>query len=248
MAVMELAREEDKWIRKLGEALWIRERCDGCDSNRPCSDQCPGSRYEKLARYVQFCKAVVDPEHDESTLRAFLRDEAKLLEIVRVLRSNPDITREELERVVKHMIVGTVTIIPPTVLVGHAVKIMTMLDSAPALQTSPQRLENAEARVPWSPKSTFSEFVEQAFPTTKHSILSDHTHSDFNEFIGDLSAVNIRNALKVSIRGTSILQDHLKLDRRSNVLEIYHHTAFIKEQLRQTKDAKDLTVAQSLKR
>jgi hypothetical protein len=197
---------------------------------------------------VQFCKAVVDPEHDELTLRAFFRDENKLLEIVRVLRSDPGITREELERDAKHRTAGTAPIMHPTVLVDHAVKIMTMLDAVPAHQTSPQRLEKGEARVMWSPKSTFSDFVALVFPITEHSILSDPTHGDFDEFIGELSAVNIRNILGVSIRGTSILRDHLKLDRRSNVLEVYHHTAFLKEQLRQTRDAGDLTIAQSLKR
>ncbi|KAK4641522.1 hypothetical protein QC761_501100 [Podospora bellae-mahoneyi] len=43
-------------------------------------------------------------------------------------------------------------------------------------------------------------------------------------------------------RDTHDIQDNLKLDRNQNTLEIYHHTAFLKEQLRLTKSDGDFSL------
>ncbi len=69
-------------------------------------------------------------------------------------------------------------------------------------------------------------------------------HPSFNEdqdsFSVDikrtLMAKKMKKRIGIKFQRTDDLRRHLKLDRKQNVLEIYHHTAFLKEHLRLTKD------------
>ncbi|KAM4058972.1 hypothetical protein HRG_008153 [Hirsutella rhossiliensis] len=85
----------------------------------------------------------------------------------------------------------------------------------------------------------FSKFIQDLFPVGHHHVLSNANSELFVDMKSELKASRIRKRLGVTIIATSDIRDHLHLDRRRNVLEVYHHAAFLKEQLRVTKDSPD---------
>jgi hypothetical protein len=53
----------------------------------------------------------------------------------------------------------------------------------------------------------------------------------------------------LSFRPTDDLRIHLKLNQRTGVVEIFHHTAFLKEHLKLTRESpKDISMVDTLKR
>ena len=65
-------------------------------------------------------------------------------------------------------------------------------------------------------------------------------HELFFDVKSKLRATKLKE-LGVSLRPTHDIQNHLCFDREENVLEIFHHTAFLKEQLRATKAGGDFS-------
>jgi hypothetical protein len=78
-----------------------------------------------------------------------------------------------------------------------------------------QRLGKADAYIHWDQDVPFSTFIEHVFPVTQNHILSDVTSIGYIGYKDDLRVTKLKKNLGVIIRGTSDLQDHLKLDRRS---------------------------------
>ncbi|MCJ1379602.1 hypothetical protein MMC17_002704 [Xylographa soralifera] len=86
------------------------------------------------------------------------------------------------------------------------------------------------------------------FPMTDHPGLNSNGETD--------SPLNIRTALTakklmkragLKFQATDDSRCHLKLDRENDVVQIYHHTAFLKEHLRLIKDkALNISVSESL--
>lgn len=63
-----------------------------------------------------------------------------------------------------------------------------------------------------------------------------------------LMAKNLRKHVSLTFRLTNDLRSQLNLDRKNHVVEIYHHTAFLKEHLRFTKnESLNMPVEDSLK-
>jgi hypothetical protein len=87
---------------------------------------------------------------------------------------------------------------------------------------------------------TFAEFITSIFPKTDHPSIDD--------IKDNLRATRLKKRARLSFEPTDDLRNHLKLDRKRAVVEIFHHTALLKEQLRLTKDRpRNITVVESLK-
>jgi hypothetical protein len=118
------------------------------------------------------------------------------------------------------------------------VKLMTMIDSS-ALYQSSDKLEIGGSRFHWKDDVPFSKYLQDLFPTGNHSILSYPARDLPVGMKSDLRATKLKKHLHITFCATYDIRNHLRLDRRLNVLEIYHHTAFLKEQLRLTKGTGD---------
>ena len=100
----------------------------------------------------------------------------------------------------------------------------------------------------WKNDATFSQFVTSIFPITDHPSLNDGDTTSSTDVKVALMARKLKKRAGLDFRPTDDLRSHLQLDRKSGSVEIYHHTAFLKEQLRLTKDApKDVSVSDSLR-
>ena len=87
---------------------------------------------------------------------------------------------------------------------------------------------------------TFAKFIASIFPKTDHPSIDD--------IKDNLRATRLKKRAKLRFKPTNDLRNHLKLDRKRAVVEIFHHTAFLKEQLRLTKDEpENMSVTQSIK-
>ncbi|KAM5354134.1 hypothetical protein ACJ41O_000784 [Fusarium nematophilum] len=111
------------------------------------------------------------------------------------------------------------------------VKALLMIDPS-ALHHSSDRLEKGTFRVHWQSDMPFSKYVQDLFPPGNHNILSYNNSELFADVKRELRAVNLKKRLGITMRATSDIRNHLQLDRRNNVLEVYHYASFLKEQLR----------------
>jgi hypothetical protein len=50
---------------------------------------------------------------------------------------------------------------------------------------------------------------------------------------------DLKRLAGISFQGTNDISNHLRYDPINNILSIFHHAAFLKEQLRLTKDRRD---------
>jgi hypothetical protein len=93
--------------------------------------------------------------------------------------------------------------------------------------------------VPWRGDIPFSEFITSIFPKTDHPSI--------DQIKDNLRAIKLKKRAGIKFEPTDDLRYHLKLDRKRAVVEIFHHTAFLKEHLRLTRDQpRNMSVADSI--
>lgn len=103
------------------------------------------------------------------------------------------------------------------------------------------------SQAPWASES-LKGFMISWFPMTDHAILSHPGHQLHDSFKSALKARKLRKLLNAHLWPTDNIVDHLKFDRAKNVIFIFHHAGYIKEQLRLTKClAKSATPEASLR-
>jgi len=102
-----------------------------------------------------------------------------------------------------------------------------------ALRHLSDRLEKDTFRVGWKSSVPFSQYIRELFPLQNHPVLSHADHERFLDIMSKLRATKMKE-LGVKFRPTHDIQNHLRFDREENVVDIFHHMAFIKEQLRVT--------------
>ncbi|CAF3591180.1 unnamed protein product [Fusarium graminearum] len=238
---------------QLAVSLWSWSICQGCTEKKraQCGDHsCPGGRIAKVQRYLQYYEAVVSIYLDATP--ASTRDVSTysdILSIISILKSHPDAPLSEIRQLASpNTNAQTIHSSSHADAVALGVKAMLMIDPSP-LYHSTDRLENGTFRVHWKEDVPLSKYIQDSFPLGNHNILSYVNSELFTDAKRQLKAVNLKRRLNITIRATSDIRNHLRFDRRNRVLDIYHYTSFLKEQLRVTKDVGDCsTPSLSLKR
>jgi len=240
-----LGYTDESLLPRLGQVLWSWQLCTGCLEVQSCiADSCPAKRVVRLQRYFQFYKAVVSTYVDGSSAKdRVLKTHEDLWRAIRALKSNPDITRAGFRQLLFSSKTGNLP--DPTWnqsdLLNAAtlvVKLLTMIDSS-SLYHSSDRLETGGSRIHWKDDVPFSKYLQDLFPTENHPVLS-YPHSDLLiDMKSELRATKLKKHLGITFRPTHDIRNHLRLHRRLNVLEIYHHTTFLKEHLRSTRGSGD---------
>ncbi|KAK0660862.1 hypothetical protein QBC41DRAFT_350786 [Cercophora samala] len=238
MYTLPLDVAEDSLLPRLGKVLWGWELCDTLVSAKECKAKgpCPHRRIGQLQRFFQFYKALTLNYADSySPANRLFKTHQDLHQAICELKANPDITRAQFSRVIANQSgrpeSTQSSLLDATALV---VNVLTMIDCS-ALYQSPDRLETGAYRLHWKDEVPFSKYIQDLFPTTSHPILSFNDNLSSTEMKSELRGIKLKKRLRMQFRDTHDIQNHLKLDRELNTLEIYHHTAFLKEQLRLTK-------------
>jgi hypothetical protein len=130
-----------------------------------------------------------------------------------------------------------------------AVRVMTMFScSSDARSTA--LLEHGTYRALWAEDVPFSDYILSMFSRTDHPNLNDSEAESAFDIKPELMARKLEKGLGLKLKPTDDIRDHLRLDLKNAVLEIYHYTAFLKEHLRLTKGnaerGEELSITESL--
>ncbi|PTD13443.1 hypothetical protein FCULG_00004422 [Fusarium culmorum] len=238
--------------RQLAVALWSWDVCQNCKEQKrvQCNDQdCPSGRITQIQRYLQFYEAVVSIYMGATSMSTRkVTNYSDIFAIISILKANPDATLSELRRLASS---NTSTNTQDTHdnseadSVALGVKAMLMIDPS-IIDSSSDRLERGTFRLHWKEDVPLSKYIQDSFPTHNHNVLSYNNSELFADMKSQLKAINLKRRLKITIRATSDIRNHLLFDRRNRILEIYHYTSFLKEQLRVTRDVGDCVLPRQL--
>jgi hypothetical protein len=236
-------------LEQLGQCLWSWRPCNGSasDSHKTCVESsCPLQRSRRLVRFFQYYRDVTriyEPKLGPDVGPA-LQSHDDLFEVIKGIRSMPDHPREQLaqnlfgSRIKQGKQPSSEDM---ERVIDLAVRVMTMVNCS-AQHLSPALLEHGAFQIRWPSNVTLSQFIANAFPMTDHPSLNDEEGITVGQGMKSaLTANKLRKRARLTFRPTDDLRSHLRLDRKLHVVEIFHHTAFLKEHLRLTKDGARVT-------
>lgn len=226
-------------LQELGKVLWSWSICADCLTGKRCvSSDCSWPRSTVLSRYIHFFKlSTASYEcHLAPGQIPGLTSHEDLFRIIKELKSNPGLTKAEL---MEKLYVNRPARGDQERALNLAVQVTMMINCSASRQSS-VLLEHGNQQNRWHNDVTFSEFIRDSFP--------QDMHPSIDEIGENLQAIKLKKRARLSFQPTNDLRNHLRLDRKTATVEIFHHTAFLKEQLRLTKDQpRDLSVAELLK-
>lgn len=252
VSLLPLEKVTEKQLQTLGEILWSWTLCRGSLTGGCCTiESCPSQRLKRLGRFFEHYKALTGSYEVDITPgdRPALGTHEDLFDIIKQLKLEPDIARAEfVDKAFKN---DTCQRLPSLAdrerAINLAVKVMTMVNCSAQRQSS-GLLEHGLSQTPWRSDVTFSQFIAVIFPVTDHPSLNDDDLKRSIDIKAALMAKKLKKRVGLKLKTTDDLRRHLRLDRKSRVVEIYHHTAFLKEHLRLTKDkSHGVSVSDSLR-
>ncbi|CEJ91034.1 hypothetical protein VHEMI06775 [[Torrubiella] hemipterigena] len=217
----------------LGRELWSWPECV-CTIGRSCNqDECT-ARVKRLTRYFQFYKGIVQVYIGESfpSTRVF-QTHGGLFAAIQMLKHCPYMTRSEFARAITRHNTSEKALSDAIALV---VQTLTMVDCSPVYYSSDVLEQGNASWTPWKDEVRFNEYISDLFPKKPHSILSVPNSDLYNGFTNALRARKLQKHLGIAMRPTRDLRNHLRFDRKNRVLYIFHHAAFLKEQLKLIKE------------
>lgn len=114
-----------------------------------------------------------------------------------------------------------------------AIKIMTSVNCSTEGQSCGV-FETGLAPSTWRSDQSAADFISFIFPKRDHPSLSE-TDESSPDIKSEMTAMRLDKIAGLKFVGTNDLRNHLKLDQTSGVVEIYHHTSFLKEHLKSSK-------------
>lgn len=236
-----------KQLQGLVATLWgpVCGECH-CDPRRCCrSTSCPWSHSQQLSRYFEYYRYITASylTTDPCGQAAVLKTHDDLLGIICIIKENPDTPRSELEKDYFARRGDELTKAPPAEdqsdAFNLAVRAMAMVNCSSQHHCA-GFLELGSYPIPWRSSLSFSQFVESAFP--KHEPLFTENDAALAwETKTAIKATRLKKNAGLRFHPTDDLRSHLKLDRRNGIVEIYHHTAVLKQHLTCSRDLKPET-------
>jgi len=248
-----LEKPTQKQLYNLGQVLWSWPQEEGSHNCIGCIDEgCLARRSKRLNPFFDiYNDLTVSYEPDlRSDETPALKTHDDLLRIFQVLKNMPDVARVDFtSSFFPEQNKGK---LPPMLEqergVNLAVRIMFMINCS-AQHQSFGLLEHGLDKAEWRNDSTFVQFMTDIFPMSDHPGINNEDESLSFDMKASIMARKLKKVAGIKFRPTNDLRSHLKLDQKLGVVEIFHHTAFLKEHLRLTKDApRDISVGDCLKR
>ncbi|KAK0382497.1 hypothetical protein CLIM01_00154 [Colletotrichum limetticola] len=212
----------------LCEALWDwKPHVDNeiVDARRETTKLGPYFQYyrEITASYV----SVAFPPYEIQALRS--HDD--LLDIIKLIKSNPEATRTDLTTThfSGRQNGGKTVQKDENIAFNLAVGVILMISCS--YERQPGRLGTST----WKDEQSVRELVSTMFPARERPDIVEAQR--FSPIKSTLTATKLKRVARLSFQGTDDLRNHLRLDPETGVVELYHHTAFLKECLKASKDA-----------
>jgi len=119
-----------------------------------------------------------------------------------------------------------------------ALKVMGMVDCSTIENHASRALTQGSVQASsWRPTDSYTELWESVFSTKNCPELNDHSTSSIIR--SNLSARKLVKNGGLTLQATNDLQNHLRLDAKTGIVEIYHYTSVLKEHLYETRDRPD---------
>jgi hypothetical protein len=233
-------------LERLCNVLWSWPFCNACSNGTGCpSEECPFQRSGRLKPYFDYYKEVTAnfQYNTTSSQSSNLRSHEILFSLIQNLKGDPRQTRKQLrEKSFAHR--PQRDEFDEQKIVDLAIEIMLMVDcSVGHFSTIPTV---GPYRALWQEDTSVVEFVTDMFPTTDHPRFNDEDVEQGRDIKQYILARKLKKHAGLKFLPTDDLRCHLKLDKSSGVVQIFHHTAFLKEHLRLTRNKPNLSLNQSL--
>ncbi|CAG9940600.1 unnamed protein product [Clonostachys rosea f. rosea IK726] len=224
----------DAELQQLTQTLWNWKICEACQNGETCiNSRCSWRRSARLERFFDFYKYVTSsyvPDLLPASTPA-LRNHDDVFEIIRLLQAYPDMKRSELT----HEYFSKRDRPPPSSdqhwAFNLAVQVMSMVKCSAENQPS-GLLELGTQPIQWLYNESLAEFISRAFPQKDTGNLHIYDGSgEIRDIKSALSAKRLRKIAGLRFQGTDDLRNHLKMDVKKGVVEIYHHTTVLREHL-----------------
>lgn len=193
--------------------------------------------FQKLASYFKCFDTLVTPHHSTNQRASTginvgsgrpTHSKFDILAAVRALKTDPDLTRTRLQsidfesREPDHDIpvhnIGAA--------VHLAVHLMLMVDISAAEKYTADYSFSGVKPIKWNDDEAFHVFVSRAFSQSEPQTL------EFEGQEGDMTAFSLQKYGQLKFVPTDNLVDHLLLDVELGEVRIFHHTSFLKAQLK----------------
>lgn len=234
-----LRKTSTSQLQELSQVLWSWNICQNCLSSKQCNvEECPWQRSRILGRFFQFYKDRTGSFQSEASYgqAPALRTHQDLFAIIRELRSNPDSTKAQL---VKIVFASRPTCSDQERAIDLAAQVLSMVDCSSS-HMSPALLEHGTEQFPWLSDMTLSQYFAESLPMSDHPGLTDLKHK--------IRARKLIKRARLRLQPTDDLRNHLRLNKKTSVVEVFHHAAFLKESLRLTREQpQDLSSTDCLK-
>lgn len=228
----------DARFQTLCRILWGWTSCTTCSTAKPCEGQeCPQRRLLRLEPFFRYYEEVAGSYVPESFMpdapRA-LRSHEDLFQIIELLQERPSAPRNELSTsyfAIRSNGNGQL----PSLDDQHrafnlALRVLLMVSCCVENQSG-GLLESGREPCVWRSDQSVADFTTSTFPFREHPSLDGGCESPI-DIKSELSAIKLKRIAGLKIQGTTELRDHLRLDQKTGVLEIYHLTSVLREHLR----------------
>jgi hypothetical protein len=168
--------------------------------------------------------------------RPGLSSHEDLFKILEKLKSSPDVTRADL---VEQIFTDRPVRNDQERAVDLAIRIMFMINCSTSRRGS-VLVESGVHQFPWRKEVTLADFIE--------SLFSKQRHLNIDRIKENLRAVKLKKLASIAFEPTDDIRCHLKFDHKKAVVKIFHHAAFLKEQLRLTiNESPSMTASESIR-
>jgi len=224
-------------LRCLCKALWSWPDCEGCCDDKPCaSKDCPFKRMKRLGRFFEHYKDIIatyEPNAKNGEGTGTLTCHEDLLKIFVLPKTAPELTRAQI----RSQLLKNRQAADEEGAIDIAVKIMIMVNCSADLRST----SGLQDRVGWPNCMCFAQFVSSLFPipTDNPRVNEGDEKKDLEKVVdikGALLTKKLRKHAGLIFQPTDDLRSHLRFNKKNGILEVYHHTSFLKEHLRLTKD------------
>ncbi|OHE94330.1 hypothetical protein CORC01_10377 [Colletotrichum orchidophilum] len=218
-------------LQRLGQALWDWKLCVDNENKNSRPEM---TKFEPYFQYYrEMTASYVSDAFPPDEVQA-LRSHDDLHEIIMLIKSKPEVRRTELTEEYFSCRQGGNFTIPEDEKQAFnlAIKAILMISCSYERQTG-----NIESSI-WKNDQSARDFVSATFSARGHPDLNEPDES-LPSIKSSLRATRLKKVAGLSLQGTDNLRNHLRMDRKTGVVELFHHTAFLKECLKASKDTKE---------
>ncbi|KAK8018054.1 hypothetical protein PG991_007244 [Apiospora marii] len=221
---------EESKLQRLCTLLWNWEICEACRNGQQCQGlDCPWQRSSKLGRFFAFYKEITSSYVPEllAGSPAALRSHDDLLDLIETIKKQP--TRPRAELTAAYFVQRENTPNPSRPADQHravnlAVQAISMVSCSASKRSPTELLELGNMPAVWPDRVGFADFMSCTFPQLEPRRIQP-------EMRFAIAAARLKKIAGLRFEPTDNLRNHLKLDSRNGIVEIYHHTSVLREHI-----------------